>query len=241
MQTGLGAHPASHSMGTSTTLPGIKRPGCDPHHFLVPRIRICGAMLPLSMLLHGVVLNFRTFSFIGSESRETSALASSCRTSVYLLHLLFRHYTNTVLREVSHSLSTTKYHIQVSWPLRPWNSSETFADYRGSLVSFHDSTNNGSGMSDKPTEIPNNTRPAGSPSDYCVRPNLIIDLINEVLRNAFFSSVNSGSLPSAPPKRMARVSVRIRRTAGVWGGLWVRFLWCFWVSPLLFPQQVKGE
>jgi len=43
------------------------------------------------------------------------------------------------------------------------------------------------------------------------------------------------------PKRMARVSVRIRRTVGVGGRLAVRFLWCFCVSPLLFPQQVNGE
>ena len=81
--------------------------GCDPVHFLVPRIRICGAMLALSLFLHGVMLNFKNFSFIGSESKETSALISCCRTSVYLLYLSFRHYTNTVLLEVSYSLSIT--------------------------------------------------------------------------------------------------------------------------------------
>jgi hypothetical protein len=48
-QTGSGAYPASYQMGTGSSLPGVKRPGCEADHSFTSgaEVRSDGAIPPL--------------------------------------------------------------------------------------------------------------------------------------------------------------------------------------------------
>jgi len=51
VQTGSGAHPASHPMGVGGSFTGGKRPGVKltSHLYLIPRLIRCGAIPPLPL------------------------------------------------------------------------------------------------------------------------------------------------------------------------------------------------
>jgi hypothetical protein len=59
VQTGSGNHPTSYPMGAGTPSLGVKRPGCEADHYLLPMLRL--KMVELyrhsSIYLHGIVLN----------------------------------------------------------------------------------------------------------------------------------------------------------------------------------------
>jgi hypothetical protein len=57
--TGFGAHPASYSMGTGGSFPGVKRLGreADRSPPSSAKVKNGGAIPPLPTCLHGIVLN----------------------------------------------------------------------------------------------------------------------------------------------------------------------------------------
>jgi hypothetical protein len=59
VQTGSEAHPASYRVGSGFFSLEVKRQGCETDHSLpvVPRLRMCEAILPLPIRLHGAVLS----------------------------------------------------------------------------------------------------------------------------------------------------------------------------------------
>jgi len=50
VQTGSETNPASYSVGTGDSSPGVKRPECGAYNstHLVPSLKMCGSVLPLS-------------------------------------------------------------------------------------------------------------------------------------------------------------------------------------------------
>jgi hypothetical protein len=59
VQTGSGAHPTFHPMGTRSFFPGVKRQGREANHSPPSNTEVKngGAVPPFPMHLHGVVLN----------------------------------------------------------------------------------------------------------------------------------------------------------------------------------------
>jgi len=56
--TGSGSYPAPNPVGTRSSFPRGKWPGCEADHLhQVPRLRMYGAVTPLPINLHGVVLS----------------------------------------------------------------------------------------------------------------------------------------------------------------------------------------